>query len=60
MKTQTISESRENHTSMEAVRPDALLPLLWRLKALQPENYTFIVKTLCIYGQESPAKLIQA
>jgi len=45
-------QSRELRTA-----PVSLLPLLERIKKLDPENYEFIVKTICIYAHENPACL---
>lgn len=45
-------QSREFRTA-----PVSLLPLLERIKKLNPENYEFIVKTICIYAHENPACL---
>lgn len=48
----TQYQSRELRTA-----PASLLPLLERIKRLSPENYEFIVKTICIYAHENPACL---
>lgn len=40
------------------ISPEALLPLLRRVKNTSPENYAFIVKSLCIYGHENEIYLI--
>lgn len=52
-----ISFSAPNQSRESFVSPEALLPLLERVKKLSPENYEFIVKTLCIYAHENPASL---
>lgn len=52
-----ISFSAPNQSRESCVSPEALLPLLERVKNLSPENYEFIVKTLCIYAHENPASL---
>lgn len=52
-----ISFSTPNHSRESRVSPEALLPLLERVKNLSPENYEFIVKTLCIYAHENHANL---
>ena len=39
------------------ISPEALLPLLRKIKNTSPENYAFIVKTLCIYGNENVVNL---
>ena len=53
-----ISFPDSNQTSPEqAVLPEALLPLLSRIKNQSPENYEFLVKTICIYAHENPLGL---
>lgn len=52
-----ISFSAPNQRQESCVSPEALLPLLERVKKLSPEEYEVIVKIICIYAHENPVNL---